>query len=67
MLHFSNWPKMNYVAQSGLKFMTILLPQSPKCWDYKASVITPNLSLAFYEAGKKKKNKPRNCTTIKRI
>lgn len=36
------------VAQSGLKFTTILLPQAFKYWEYNREVLHPAFSIILY-------------------
>jgi hypothetical protein len=48
-IHFIFWDKSHYLAQAVLEFK-ILLPQSPKCWNYRHVPPHPALGLLFIRA-----------------
>ena len=39
-------PELTFVTQAGLKLSLILLPQPPKCWDYRR--LPPHLAYYYY-------------------
>ena len=40
--------ELTFVAQAGLELALILLPQPPKCWDYRRAPPGPALFILFY-------------------
>lgn len=56
LLYSSGWPSTHYVAQTGLKLPSILLPQLPRRWDNKCAPPQPAWFLRVKEPEKTLRN-----------